>query len=74
MKTPPDILMPDQSPKFSMEAARLLLEQALEAEQSGENAEDEAAHKHAMNAHTGASIMVPSEVIITPSSALPKQA
>lgn len=73
METPPDILMPDQSPKFSIEAARLLLEQALEAEQFGENAENETAHKHAMNAYTGASIMVPPEAIITPASALPKQ-
>jgi len=73
MTTPLDIPIPDQSPKFSVEAARLLLEQALEAEQSGENAEEEAAHKRAMNAYTGASVIVPPEVIVTPANALPKK-
>lgn len=73
MTTPPDIPIPAQSPKFSIEDARILLEQALEAEKSGENAEEEAAHKRAMNAYTGASVTVPPVVIATPATAAPNQ-
>lgn len=73
MNTPPSLPITEPTPKFSVEAARQLLEQALEAEKSGEAAEAEVAHNRAINAYTGASVLLPPEVIITPATAIPEK-
>lgn len=64
MNTTPTTTSPKKTPQYTVEAARRLLEQALEAEAEQENEEavSEVAHKRAINAHTGASILVPPEV------------
>lgn len=73
MHSPPSLPLTEQPPKFSVEAARQLLEEALEAEKSVEDAEADLAHKRAINAYTGASALIPPEVIITPATAAPEQ-
>ncbi|OYW76888.1 MAG: hypothetical protein B7Z37_06750 [Verrucomicrobia bacterium 12-59-8] len=62
MQTPPDIPIAEKKTKLSVEAARLQLEQALKAEEKDADAEAEVAQKRAINAYTGASILLPSEV------------
>lgn len=73
MNPSPSLPITEPAPKFSVEAARQLLEQALEAEKSGKDAEAEVAHKRAINAYTGASVLLPPEVIITPATAIPEK-
>ncbi|MCX6847966.1 MAG: hypothetical protein NTY98_03510 [Verrucomicrobia bacterium] len=73
MNPPPSLPITEQPFKFSVEAARQLLEEALEAEKSVNDAEAELAHKRAINAYTGASALMPPEVITTAATAAPEQ-
>lgn len=66
MHTTPVNLITEKTPQISVEAATLLLEQALAAEKKETEEEAELAHKRAVNAYTGASILVPREVPVTP--------
>lgn len=65
MNHPPSPLRTEPPLRFSVEAARQLLEQALEAEKSVDDAEADLAQKRAINAYTGASALLPTEVIAT---------
>ena len=69
MNPPPSHPIPEQPLRFSVEAARQLLEEALEAEKSVTDAEAELAQKRAINAYTGASALIPPEVITTAATA-----
>lgn len=73
MNPPPSLPIPEQTPRFSVEAARQLLEEALEAEKSVEDTEAQLAQKRAINAYTGASALIPPELISTPATAAPEQ-
>ncbi len=65
MKTPP-LPAPKKKPPYTVAAARRLLEVALAAEDEGEA--PEIARKRAVNACTGASMLLPPEV---PTRAVP---
>ncbi|MFZ2280046.1 MAG: hypothetical protein WAW39_19775 [Prosthecobacter sp.] len=65
MNHPPSPPLTEPPLRFSVEAARQLLEQALEAEKSVEDTETDLAQKRAINAYTGASALLPPEVIAT---------
>ncbi len=71
MNTTPALPITETKPKMNVEIARLVLEQALEAEKKDKAAE--MAHKRALNAHTGASVLLPAEVIVTAATAAPEQ-
>lgn len=60
MKTPPPLPAPKKKPPYTVAAARRLLEMALAAEEEGEA--PEIARKRAVNACTGASMLLPPEV------------
>lgn len=71
MNPPPSPPISEPPLKFNVEAARQLLEEALEAEKSVEDAETDLAQKRAINAYTGASALIPPEVITTAATAAP---
>lgn len=73
MNPPSSNPIPEQPLRFSVEAARQLLEEALEAEKSVNDAEAELAQRRAINAYTGASVLLPPEVITTAATAAPEQ-
>lgn len=55
---------------MSVETARLVLEQALKAEKKDNSAE--VTRKRALNAYTGASALIPPQVIATTATAVPE--
>ena len=64
MNSKPALPITETTPKISVEAARSLLELALEEEQKDSGEEDpEVARKRAINAYTGASAHLPPAVI-----------
>ncbi|WP_397384277.1 hypothetical protein [Prosthecobacter sp.] len=73
MNPSPSPPITSQPLRFSVEAARQLLEEALEAEKSVNDTEAGLAQKRAINAYTGASAMIPPEVITTAATAAAEQ-
>ena len=73
MNPPLSLPIPEQPLRFSIEAARQLLELAMESEESDEGAEPQPAQKRAINACTSASFLVPPEAFGTPATAAAEQ-
>lgn len=73
MSTPSFLPLTATTPKMNVQASRRVLDQALEAAKSGQDTEAELAHKRAINAYTGASVLLPPAVIFTAATAASEQ-
>ena len=73
MNRTPAIPTTETPPKMSVKAARLLLQQAHEADHKREIEAAEAVHRRAFNPCTGASALVPREIIAAAATAVSEQ-
>lgn len=65
MNTTPAIRITEEGPKVGVTTARLLLQHAIEQEEINEDGDNpDLARKRAINAHTGASALLPTKVVL----------